>query len=46
MKKLDHPHIVRILEFFETNAYISIVMNKVNGKDLFMKCLETPKFST
>lgn len=35
MKSLDHPHIVRVLEFFETEKSIQIVMNKVEGKDLF-----------
>lgn len=35
LKTLDHPHIVRVIEFFETDQSLQIVMNKIEGKDLF-----------
>lgn len=40
LKDLDHPNIVRIYEFFETENSIQIVMDKVLGKELFIQCME------
>ena len=35
LKNLDHPHIVKIHEFFENMNYIHIVLEYLNGKELF-----------
>lgn len=35
LKSLDHPHIVRVREFFENEKSLQIIMNKVEGKELF-----------
>lgn len=35
LKNLDHPHIVKIHEFFENINYIHIVLEYLNGKELF-----------
>merc|ERR1719359_1862919 len=31
LRKLDHPHIVRIFEFFETEDHLQIIMEPVFG---------------
>ena len=35
MKKLNHPSIVKILETFETNEYMLIIMEYINGGNLY-----------
>ena len=35
MKRLNHPSIVRILETFETNEYMLIIMEYINGGNLY-----------
>ena len=35
MKKLNHPNITRILELFEDKEYILIIMEYINGGNLF-----------
>ena len=34
LMKIDHPHVVKIYEFFETDGYIHIVMEFVKGIEL------------
>ena len=34
LMKIDHPHVVKIFEFFETKGYIHIVMEYVSGIEL------------
>merc|ERR1719410_2530614 len=35
MSKLDHPHIVKVLDFFEENEWYLIVLEYLAGGDLF-----------
>lgn len=35
MKQIDHPHIVKIYEYFETEHHIFIVMELLEGGELF-----------
>ena len=35
MKKLNHPNITKILEMFEDDKYILIIMEYINGGNLF-----------
>ena len=35
MKKLNHPNITKILEMFEDEEYILIIMENINGGNLF-----------
>ncbi len=35
MKKIDHPYIVKLLEFMSTNHKILLVMEYIDGGDLF-----------
>ena len=35
MKEIDHPNIVKIYEYFETNDFIYIVMELITGGELF-----------
>lgn len=37
MIKLDHPNIVKIFEFFEDRRFIYIVMEFLDGGELFEK---------
>jgi len=45
MKTLDHPNIVRIYEYFQDQKYIFIVMELVQGKELFDKIVEAHHFN-
>ena len=35
MKEIDHPHIVKIFEFFESQRFIYIIMELLSGGELF-----------
>lgn len=35
MKKIDHPNIVKIYEFFENEKYIFIIMELMSRGELF-----------
>ena len=37
MKTLDHPHVIKIFEWFETSREIYIVMEFLGGGELFDK---------
>lgn len=43
MKLIDHPHIVKIYEYFETELHIFIVMELLEGGELFEK-IQKQKF--
>jgi calcium-dependent protein kinase len=45
MKSLDHPNIVRIYEYFQDEKYIFIVMELVQGGELFEQILEVHHFT-
>lgn len=45
MKTLDHPNIVRIYEYFQDQKYIFIVMEFLQGKELFDKIVEAHHFN-
>lgn len=35
LKKMDHPNIVKVFEFFETDFYYHVVMEYLEGRELF-----------
>ena len=37
LKHIDHPHVVKIYEYFETEFHIFIVMELLEGGELFDK---------
>ncbi len=45
MKNIDHPHIIKIFEYFETDKFIYIVMELLKGGELFDKIREEHHFS-
>lgn len=45
LRSMDHPHIVKIYEFFEDDSHIFIVMEFLEGGELFDKIKETEYFS-
>ena len=45
LKKLDHPNIVKIYEYFEDGKFIYIVMELVTGGELFEKIQTVHRFS-
>ena len=45
MKKLNHPNITKILELFETEDNIFIIMEYINGGNLFSFIKKTRKLS-
>jgi calcium-dependent protein kinase len=40
LKKVDHPNVVKIYEFFESTNYFHIVMEMCDGKRLFNKIID------
>ena len=40
MKKLDHKHLIKLYDAFETRRQLIIVMELVIGKELFQKCVQ------
>lgn len=44
LKMCQHPHIIRLLDLFENQDYIYIIMEQLNGGDLFTY-LEARKFT-
>jgi len=45
MKKVHHPNILRLIEVFETEDVIALVMELVNGGELFYKIVEKGNYS-
>ena len=45
MKKVDHPHIVKVYEYFQDHKFIYIVMELVPGGELFTKIQELQRFT-
>lgn len=45
MSKLDHPHILNVFEYFETDTHLYIVTELCTGGELFDKILEKKTFS-
>ena len=45
LKKLDHPNLPRIYEFFEDEANYFIVIEYLKGGDLFDRIIDSKKFS-
>jgi len=40
LKKVDHPNIIKMIEIFETEEYLFLVMELVTGGELFDKIVE------
>lgn len=40
LRKLDHPNIVKVLDFFEETAYYYVVLEYVSGGELFERLIE------
>lgn len=45
MKQIDHPHLVKIYEYFEDPEWIYIVMEILEGGELFDKIKESKHFT-
>lgn len=45
MKSIDHPHLVKIYEYFEDSERIYIVMEILEGGELFDKIKESKYFT-
>jgi len=45
LKRLNHPHIVKVFEFFENESNLFIVMELLNGGELFDKINQAKSFS-
>lgn len=45
MKHMDHPHIVKVFEYFETPKHIFIVMELLENGELFDKIKEVKQFN-
>jgi calcium/calmodulin-dependent protein kinase I len=45
MKKVHHPNILRLIQVFETEDVIALVMELVNGGELFYKIVEKGNYS-
>lgn len=45
LKSIDHPHIVKIYEYFEDENHIFIVMEFLDGGELFDKIKEQEFFT-
>lgn len=43
--KLDHPHIVKIYEYFVTNKAIFIILEYLSGGELFDKIIQSKNFT-
>lgn len=40
LQTLDHPHVIKLYEYFENENYIYLVMEKCSGGELFDRILE------
>ena len=45
LKKTDHPHIVKIYEFFEDDRFMYIIMELITGGELFDRIQEVRHFN-
>ena len=45
LKKMDHPNIIRILEYFEDEKRLYIIMEKCEGGELYAHILKSSSFS-
>mgnify|MGYP003588799732 CR=1 FL=1 len=45
LQKTDHPHIVKVYEYFQDHKFIYIVMELVPGGELFSKIQQMQKFT-
>lgn len=45
LQRVDHPHIVKVYEYFQDHKFIYIVMELVPGGELFTKIQQMQKFS-
>lgn len=46
LKRLDHPNIVKVIEYYETHEKIYIVMELCNGLELFERIRDSVKTNT
>ncbi len=45
LKRLDHPHILKVLDFFDENDFVYIVTELCTGGELFDKICKEGKIS-
>ena len=45
MKNIDHPNVIKIFEYFDTARFIYIVMELLEGGELFDHIQEAHHFS-
>lgn len=45
MSKLDHPHILKVFEYFEDDTHLYIVTELCTGGELFDKIIEKKRFT-
>ncbi len=45
LKKIDHPNIMRIMEYYMTSKHIYIISEYLTGGELFDRIIESQKFT-
>jgi len=45
MRSLDHPHIVKVIDFFEDPAYYYAVLEYIAGGELFDRLVEKATYT-
>mgnify|MGYP001808098230 FL=1 len=45
LRSCDHPNIIKLYEIYESGDYIYLVMELLEGGELFDLILETPTFT-
>jgi serine/threonine protein kinase len=44
LRELDHPHVVRLVDFYDEPQYYFIVTDMVRGGDLFMRIIDKARY--
>ena len=45
LSKMDHPHILKVIECFDDSKYVYIVTELIKGGELFTQLLKQKSFS-
>ena len=44
LREINHPHVVRFVDFFDETNYFSVVTDLVKGGDLFMRIIDKARY--